>query len=55
MTGGIIERRFDVERGFVVVKYGEDVLGCGLYDGERLISRIPKAKRIDERWMFREG
>lgn len=55
MTGGIIERRFDVERGFVVVKYGGDVLGCGLYDGERLISQIPKAKRIDERWLFREG
>lgn len=54
MTGGIIERKFDVEKGFVVVKYGSDVLGCGLYDGERLVSQIPKARRVDERWM-KEG
>ena len=55
MTGGIIRRKLDVEKGYVIVKYKSDVLGCGLYDGERLISQIPKSRRIDERWLFREG
>lgn len=55
MTGGVIKREFEVEKGYVIVKYGGDVLGCGLYDGRQLISQIPKSRRIDERWLFREG
>ena len=35
-----------VERGQVVVMYGEDVLGSGLYDGRRIKNQIPKARRV---------
>ncbi len=35
-----------VERGQVIVMYGEDVVGSGLYDGRRVKNQIPKARRI---------
>ncbi len=35
-----------VERGQVIVVYGEDVVGSGLYDGRRIKNQIPKARRI---------
>ena len=35
-----------VERGQVIVAYGEDIVGSGLYDGRRIKNQIPKARRI---------
>ncbi len=35
-----------VERGQVIVKFGEDVIGSGLYDGKNIKNQIPKARRI---------
>jgi len=35
-----------VDKGQVVVVYGEDVIGSGLYDGRRIKNQIPKARRI---------
>ncbi len=37
-------------RGYVVVKSGSDVLGCGLCAG-KLMSQIPKKYRIGETWL----
>ena len=51
MTGGLIKRKFEVEKGYVIVKYGEDILGCGLYTQAGLLSQIPKSRRIDRRWL----
>lgn len=50
MTGGVIKRKFNVSKGYVIVKFGDDVLGCGLYTDLGLISQIPKARRVDKRW-----
>ncbi len=35
-----------VEKGQVIVVYGDDVIGSGLYDGRRIKNQIPKARRI---------
>lgn len=35
-----------LEDGYVIVRYGGDVLGCGLYTSGRLISQLPKERRI---------
>jgi NOL1/NOP2/fmu family ribosome biogenesis protein len=35
-----------VERGQVIVKFKEDVIGLGLYDGRVIKNQIPKARRI---------
>jgi len=51
MTGGMIKRKFNAEKGFVIVKYHEDILGCGLYTNTGLLSQIPKSRRIDKRWV----
>ena len=37
---------FGAEEGFVIVKFGEDVLGCGLYSGGKLKNQIPKSRRL---------
>ncbi|MEO0138557.1 MAG: hypothetical protein ABIL16_05645 [candidate division WOR-3 bacterium] len=42
----IVGKLEGVERGQVIVKFGEDVLGLGLYDGEKIKNQIPKARRI---------
>ena len=36
----------NVEPGYVVVFYNGDVLGCGLYSHGKLISQLPKERRI---------
>lgn len=53
MMGGLIKKKFNVEKGYVIVKYKDDVLGCGLYSDVGLVSQIPKARRVDERWFER--
>lgn len=37
---------FSCEPGYVVVFYRGDVLGCGLYSHEKLVSQIPKERRM---------
>lgn len=36
----------DAEDGYVIVKFGETVLGCGLKQGVFIRCLVPKAKRI---------
>jgi NOL1/NOP2/fmu family ribosome biogenesis protein len=36
----------DCESGYVVVFYGGEVLGCGLYSHGKLISQLPKERRM---------
>lgn len=36
----------NVEPGYVVVFYNGEVLGCGLYSHGKLVSQIPKERRI---------
>lgn len=55
MTGGIIQRSFNVDKGFVIVRFGDDILGCGLYGASGLISQIPKHRRIEEKWYTKYG
>ncbi len=35
-----------IDRGQVIVKFGEDILGSALYDGKTLKNQIPKARRL---------
>ena len=37
----------DLEPGYVVVFYSGDVLGCGLYSHGKLVSQIPKERRME--------
>jgi len=46
MAGGTLEISADVEPGYVVVMSGEDILGCGLYSRGKLISQVPKDRRL---------
>ncbi len=46
LAGGTLEVSADVEPGYVVVRSGEDILGCGLYSRGRLISQVPKDRRL---------
>jgi NOL1/NOP2/fmu family ribosome biogenesis protein len=41
-----IDRHFDVEHGFVIVKFGGDVLGCGMYSEGTIKNQVPKARRL---------
>lgn len=50
MRGEDIEENFPVDFGYVIVKGGEDILGCGLYKG-RLINQIPKKYRMEPTWV----
>jgi len=49
MSGKNIEVKADVEEGFVILKYGNDFLGCGRYRDGRIVSFIPKERRIKSR------
>jgi len=53
MSGGSIAREYNVEEGFVIVKFDGDVLGCGFYSNGVLRSKIPKTLRVRFEW-FRE-
>ncbi len=46
VEGGNVVGQFPVERGQVIVKYGEDIIGIALYDGVKLKSQIPSSRRI---------
>lgn len=36
----------NIDKGQVIVKFGEDILGSALYDGKTLKNQIPKARRF---------
>ena len=46
LVGGSQGIESDCEPGYVVVFYSGDVLGCGLYSHGKLISQIPKERRM---------
>ena len=46
LEGGSQGIESDCEFGYVVVFYRGDVLGCGLYSHGKLVSQIPKERRI---------
>ncbi|NYT03030.1 MAG: hypothetical protein GKC10_09795 [Methanosarcinales archaeon] len=48
VAGETQELKAEVEDGYVVVLYQGEVLGCGLYARGRLISQLPKERRMDE-------
>lgn len=39
-------QNIDCERGYVIVKRGEDILGCGLYDEKVIRNRLAKNRKI---------
>ncbi|MDD1750287.1 MAG: hypothetical protein LUO89_10475 [Methanothrix sp.] len=46
LEGGSQAIESDCEPGYVVVFYRGDVLGCGLYSHGKLVSQIPKERRM---------
>jgi NOL1/NOP2/fmu family ribosome biogenesis protein len=46
LEGGSQVFASDCEPGYVVVFYRGDVLGCGLYSHGKLVSQIPKERRM---------
>ena len=46
LDGGSQAFESDLEPGYVVVFYRGDVLGCGLYSHGKLVSQIPKERRM---------
>ncbi|MEO0202616.1 MAG: hypothetical protein ABIL37_02700 [candidate division WOR-3 bacterium] len=47
LSGEDIPGKFEnIERGQVIVKFQDDILGIALYDGQKLKNQIPKSKRI---------
>jgi NOL1/NOP2/fmu family ribosome biogenesis protein len=46
LEGGSQVFESDCEVGYVVVFYRGDVLGCGLYSHGKLVSQIPKERRM---------
>jgi len=42
LNQGVLSKTFPVEPGYVVVRWREEVLGCGLYSPGKLQSQIPK-------------
>ncbi len=46
LAGGSQPLEADLEAGYVVVFYRGEVLGCGLYSHGKLVSQIPKERRL---------
>jgi NOL1/NOP2/fmu family ribosome biogenesis protein len=47
LKGGSQAIESECENGYVVVFYRGDVLGCGLYSHGKLVSQIPKERRME--------
>lgn len=56
MTGGIVRGEFAADPGYVVVKFGGEVLGCGLHSpGLGIVSQLPSHMRASLNWgVFQE-
>jgi NOL1/NOP2/fmu family ribosome biogenesis protein len=46
MAGSTLLMEADCQPGYVVVFYRGEVLGCGLYSRGKLVSQIPKERRV---------
>jgi NOL1/NOP2/fmu family ribosome biogenesis protein len=46
MEGKTLAIESDSESGYVVVFYRGEVIGCGLYSHGKLVSQIPKERRM---------
>ncbi|HWQ18936.1 MAG TPA: hypothetical protein VN455_04105 [Methanotrichaceae archaeon] len=46
MLGESVDLEAESEAGFVIVVFQDQVLGCGLYSKGRLVSQLPKERRI---------
>jgi NOL1/NOP2/fmu family ribosome biogenesis protein len=47
MAGSTLLMEADCQPGYVVVFYRGEVLGCGLYSRGKLVSQIPKDRRVE--------
>jgi len=46
IKGYDLEKKLNLEEGYVIVKFKNDVLGCGLYREGKIKNQIPKARKI---------
>ena len=46
IRGYDLEKKLNLEEGYVIVKFKNDVLGCGLYREGKIKNQIPKARKI---------
>lgn len=46
MNGEDLKRDFGELKGFVLIKHGEDFIGCGKVKGNQLLNFIPKVRRL---------
>lgn len=46
LVGKDVEGRFDVEEGYVFIKHGNDILGCGKYKNNRIMNFVRKGRRV---------
>ena len=44
MTGKDLD--LEVEKGYVIIKYGDEFLGCGKSNGEKIFNYVPKERRV---------
>ena len=47
IKGFDLEKELEIDEGYVILKFREDILGCGLYRGKRIKNQIPKARVIN--------
>lgn len=47
VSGDTVDREFEVDLGYVAVRFEGEVLGCGLYFPGELRSQVPKGRRVD--------
>lgn len=45
INGEDLEKEVELESGYVILKYGKDIIGCGLYSNGSIKNQIPKARR----------
>lgn len=46
MRGESIEVESDLDNGYVVLKSGKDIIGCGKLKGSTVLNSVPKERRI---------
>jgi NOL1/NOP2/fmu family ribosome biogenesis protein len=46
IRGYDLEKELNLEEGYVIIKFKNDMLGCGLYREGKIKNQIPKARKI---------
>ncbi|OYT42902.1 MAG: hypothetical protein B6U88_02525 [Candidatus Aenigmarchaeota archaeon ex4484_56] len=46
IKGYDLEKKLNLEEGYVIIKFKNDILGCGLYRNGKIKNQIPKARKI---------